>query len=165
LRRFLLWQKRPERLLAVAPESGEIYAYGPDGVLLGVLRPRQPRYIHPAQVMASGDITGAALLPRGQLTVQFRRYGPLRVPDTFLDVLDKDFRSVAAGIPAGYGPLAGASSSGALYFFGRDATVTKASLKGGSATTPVLAWNYEIFRVVFCCPVRNHRAGFGKVPG
>ena len=166
---FLLWQKRPERLLVVGAGPYQIQAYGPDGVLLDVVRPRFRSFIRPAQFTPGGDITGAAVLPHGQVIVQLRSYGPWRPdePDTVLDLHDSEFRILARDVPALHGVLAGASSKGGLYFFDthRRASLTKAELKGGSAATRVLAWNYEIFRVVFCCPVRDYRAGFGKVPG
>lgn len=165
---LLLWQTRPERLLVVSSAPYEIHAYAPDGGLLEVVRPRRRGYIHPVQFTPGGDITGAAVLPRGQIVVQLRTHGPLtNQPDTFLDLLDADLRIVAGGIPAVPGALAGASSSGALYFFDARVrpSIIKGRLSGGSAGTRVLAWNHEVFRVFLCCPVRDYRAGFGKVPG
>lgn len=161
---FLLWQRRPERLLVVSSAPYEIHAYQPDGSLVDVVRPRRRRYIHPVQFPPEGDVTGAAVLPRGQIAVQLRTFGPLTgQPDTFLDLLGADLRIFAGGIPALRGALAGASSSGDLYFF--DAYRRPSVIKAGLAGTRVLAWNYELFRVFLCCPVRDYRTGFGKIPG
>lgn len=126
---FLLWQKRPERLLVVSPAPYEIRAYAPGGALLEVVRPYR-RFIHPVQFPPAGEITGAAALPRGRLAVQ-QHSG--HQADTFLDLLDTNLRTLARGIPAFPGVLAGASSSGGLYFFDtrRRPSVTKAAFKGG----------------------------------
>ena len=163
---LLLWQKRPERLLVVGSAPYQIQAYGPDGVLLDVVRPRYRSFIRPAQFTPGGDITGAAVLPHGQVIVQLRSYGPWRTdaPDTVLDLHDSEFRIIARDVPALPGVLAGASSKGGLYFFDtrRRASLTKAELKGKAAATRVLAWNYEVFRVGFCCPVRHYRGGIWK---